>query len=61
VGYKFATHEEQIWEISHRFHIDAIFATILCGVIVFFVYKNIQKRKHAASAGQAAEAEREKA
>jgi len=45
VGYKFATHEEQIWEATHRFHLDKIFACLILIAFVFFIVKNIQKKK----------------
>lgn len=45
VGYKFATYEEQIWEISHRFHIDAIVASLLFLAVGFLVYQHLRRRK----------------
>ena len=47
VGYKFATYEEQIWEISHRFHIDAIVASLLVLAVVFLIYQNLRRRNRA--------------
>lgn len=45
VGYKFAANEEQIWEISHRFHIDAIIGGILLLLMVYFLYKASKRRR----------------
>jgi membrane protein DedA with SNARE-associated domain len=45
VGFAFATREEQIWEISHRFHIDAVIACILVVALSFLTFTHIQKRK----------------
>lgn len=46
IGYKFATYEKQIWEISHRFHIDAIVAGMLFIIVAYLVYKNIMRHKN---------------
>jgi membrane protein DedA with SNARE-associated domain len=45
IGYKFATYEEQIWEISHRFHLDAIVASILLLAVVFLTVSHIKRAK----------------
>jgi len=45
IGYKFATYEEQIWEISHRFHLDAIVAGILLLAVVFLTVSHIKRAK----------------
>jgi len=47
VGYKFATYEKQIWEISHRFHLDAVVSAILIAGIAFVLFKHLQARKKA--------------
>ncbi|MDQ7821519.1 MAG: DedA family protein [Candidatus Eremiobacteraeota bacterium] len=52
VGYKFATYESQIWEISHRFHLDGIVAAMLVFIVLFLVIKHMQKGKKAARASQ---------
>jgi len=56
VGYKFATHEKTIWEISHRLHIDAVVSAILLFGIGFVLIKHLQSRKKAASRESGAEA-----
>lgn len=45
IGYKFATYEEQIWEISQRFHIDALVAGILLVAVVFLTASHIKRGK----------------
>jgi membrane protein DedA with SNARE-associated domain len=45
VGYKFATHEKQIWEISHRFHGDAIVATLLVVSCAYLLWKHVARMK----------------
>jgi membrane protein DedA with SNARE-associated domain len=43
VGYKFATHEEMIWEISHHYHVDAIFFSLLVIMVLFVTIKHIAR------------------
>jgi len=57
IGYKFATHEKTIWEISHRLHIDAVVSAILLFGIGFVLIKHLQSRKKAAAREAGAEAE----
>jgi len=47
VGYKFAVHEKQIWELSHRFHIDAVIGGLLVIVVAWLLVRNFRKRKGA--------------
>ncbi|MGV8118653.1 MAG: DedA family protein [Candidatus Xenobiia bacterium LiM19] len=55
VGYKFAENEKAIWEISHRFHIDAVVSAILLFGIAFVLFKHIQSKKKAAGSEAGAE------
>jgi len=45
IGYEFATYEEQIWEISHRFHLDAIVAALLAAGIIFLTVSHMKRAR----------------
>lgn len=42
VGYKFATYEEQIWEFTHRFHLDGIIVVLLVAAVIFLAVRHVQ-------------------
>lgn len=41
LGYKFATYEEQIWEYSHRLHIDAVIGAAIVLLLLYFLFKHV--------------------
>jgi membrane protein DedA with SNARE-associated domain len=45
VGYKFAVHEKQIWELSHRLHLDAIIGGLLIATLAWLLFKHLGKNR----------------